>query len=165
MERLFFIVMIITFLVGCSKNETIPIISITDKTHEVISNQMNQDDDSLVWTEVQSNNHITVELSDSGEWSQQERTFLGEMIGSWLSEYTGEIINLTITDDDNQRKSDQEESFSIDLTGRTTYRSSSLISVVFQGMIHFKQTAHPNQVFFSVNFDPKTMKQVPFASL
>ena len=115
--------------------------------------------------EMQSKNRIAVEFHDTTKWSRQEQVFLEGMVESWLSEYTGEAIDLVITENDNRQESAWEESHMVDLTGETTYRSDSLVSVIFQGMISYKQASHPNHVFFSINFDPRTLEQVPFGSL
>lgn len=75
--------------------------------------------------------------------------------------------NLCLTESETDVKGDIKNysDYYIKVNSKISYNSNDLISIVFEGIVNKKATAHPYHLFFTFNFNPKTQKQVAFSDM
>lgn len=148
--------------VGCSNTEQIPSrYSETEKEYETVIPKT-EDCSGFVLVDETHQNSICVTWQNYIKPKTEEKEFLKKFVEDWLEEYTDESFSLTVGE--KRENTADLKGYYIELEGETTFRSDEFVSVVFQGMINAQNSAHPNHVFFSVNYDPVTQKEISFAS-
>ncbi len=111
-------------------------------------------------TESTSKNAISIKVPCFGTDNEALDRLMYEHVVGYLQNQSGIRFDLERSDTDPNVNIDGAYSdYSIQMDGRITYESEELISMVFEGMLNRRNSAHPTHLFFSLNVDKTTGKQ------
>lgn len=164
MKRTIFIFILIPMILsfGCSSITPPTISQETEETSELQSAETTV---YLTESSKETKNSVAVVFDEVEIRSDQEKNYLEKEVASWLKEMTDEDFSLVLSESTEKPNLDQYEKYYVDLTGKTTYRSETMTSVIFQGLIHLKSAAHPMHVFFSLNYHPDSLEPIHFSEI
>ena len=86
--------------------------------------------------------------------------FVEEIIAQYRPEATDLALELTPPE---HAPYWPDSDLALELTGRITFCSEELVSVVFEGLYNAKTAVHPTNLLISRNFDPQTGERIRFA--
>ena len=157
----FICVLILLFLFSGCSSAKVPISNSDNKETSSL-----QSDTAVYLTEIQnSKNNVAILFEDVEIYTDEEKNYFEREIAYWLKETTDEEFSLAFSENVKKPGLDNYEQYLVDLQGKTTYRSEQIASVIFQGMINLKSAAHPMHVFFSLNYNPKTLETIDFLDI
>lgn len=148
-------------------------IGCTDQ-REAFSTNMSQKDigEYLYLTEETDKNLISVQVPLVGIANQQTvNTFIKEQVYNELRRWLlPEEYNLkesaTPIENISERMDPSEYSAQyLHISSRLSFESEEFISIVFTGKYNLKSAAHPNDVFFSINVDVRSVERVGVADV
>lgn len=158
MKRLMFALVLSLALFGCSVAE-VPTVTQTNGVQEPTSVLY------LTQTQEDAKNVVAVSFAEVELHSEEEKEYCRKEISTWFKEMTDVEIPLAFSERSQKPDLNHYEQYLVDLSGKAVYRSEQMVSVIFQGMVNLKSAAHPMHVFFSINYDPNTLKTISFSDL
>lgn len=108
-------------------------------------------------------NVISFPIPTTKSMSAEEITFIQNFVQNKLLAMTGEKIELTPSSENVKNKEQAYSLYSILMETRITYESDTHISIVFNGLLNRKNSAHPTHWLFSLNYSPQTLQIIPFS--
>ena len=111
-----------------------------------------------------SDNQILIELPDvDNKNNEAEMVFIKDFIQCELELFTGEKLDLYYAYKEKDNVVSDYSNYCINIKSYVTFSSDDFVSIVFDGLLNQKNTAHPIRLFFTVNYNPQTLKNVPFS--
>lgn len=159
MRKIFIIVfcVILTFsFCACAKEESNQ--SKTSQTTSVYNEK------SVYLVKNSKEDIISVKLPTDYEYSEKQNKFISDFISSKINDISGETFELKNSKNEVEYNQDYTGYF-IEIESKTSFASDDIVSIVFTGLLNHKNAAHPINLFFALNFDPKTMNIVQFSSI
>ena len=95
--------------------------------------------------------------------SPEEMIFIQSIVQNRLLAMTGESMNLVASSEDVKDKDQIYDKYSILMESQITYESDNHISMVFNGLLNRRNSAHPIHWLFSINYNPQTLQIIPFS--
>jgi len=108
---------------------------------------------------------ISVHLPANESLTEENMRYIQSDIVSQIVTYTGEEFDLILSSSDVADKEREYTAHYLMLTSEVSYCTDDLVSITYKGMHNAKWAAHPTNVFFVQNFNPKTNKSVTFPQL
>lgn len=108
--------------------------------------------------DMSSQNSISLELPIICEENEQIKDFICEYLDEKIYEFCGERFDYIEQDTDMILSVDSE--YYIDLDCRTVYASESFASIIFEGFFNMENSAHPTNLFFTLNYSYETNESV-----
>lgn len=113
-----------------------------------------------------SENQILIELPDvDNKINETERVFIKDFIQCELELITGEKFDLCYACKENDDIVSDYSNYCINIKTYVMFSSDDFVSIVFDGLLNKKSTAHPVRLFFTLNYNPKTLKTIPFSNI
>ncbi len=114
-------------------------------------------------TEISKANLVSIKIPNIGA-----DELIYDHITSYLYDTCGlsefELIKSdSVSDEFNERfKNWDYTDYYVNIEGSVSKKSDDIISITFKGMYNYKTAAHPNHIFFTLNFDPVTGERIYF---
>lgn len=108
-------------------------------------------------------NLISLQNPSTEELNEKNTLLIEDFIQSKIKAFCGETFQLIQTKKDITNKNRDYSNYYIEVNFKISYISEDLVSVIFEGFLNKKETAHPYHLFFDFNFNPKTSKPVAFS--
>lgn len=158
MNRIVFCLLVCCILFGCSNTNTYTPSNSTESTNASTPGP------TTVGYLIQENaeNVISFPIPSGKSMSAEEVTFIQNFVQNKLLGMTGETINLTPSNEDVKNKDQEYSLYSILMESRLTYENDTHISIVFNGLLNRKGSAHPINWQFALNYNPQTLQIIPF---
>lgn len=141
-------------LMGC--HTVLPNMDSIDSTGQCAA------EDYLV--ELNEENRIIIKLPSIYQQSKDIGKQMEEHICRILENETGTKVTLThaqsVPEVDADWYSDGYSEYAIFLDSRLMLCNDEIVSVVFEGMMNYRYAAHPINLFFTLNYNPKTNREV-----
>lgn len=164
MKRIFVIISIFALMFvlnGCTttQSETSSNISSSDS----LSNELVEIDEPLFLIEESDKNVISVQVpvlitENDDKVNQVIHDYVENKIADiCLSEY-----NIVESSSDVSDKNAEYSQCYIDVKYRVSLNTENLVSIVFDGIYNYRSAAHPTNLFFTLNINPKTAETVEF---
>lgn len=150
-------VLLIVFACSCKTKENISEMSSTGTPAESKIK-------STYLVEENEENIISIKLPTDYAFNDAQNEFIADFVLSKICDISGKTFELTKSETAVEYNQNYSEYY-IDVESKTTYISDNIISIVFTGLYNKKSAAHPINLFFALNFDPKTMNIVQFSSI
>lgn len=159
-------VCVILFFAGCSRvdKETsshgAPVSPFFNEEQKTSTERKNENTRFLIENTAQNSISIALPVSESltGSHNLLMETFVCEKI----EDICDKEFTLTKAQTGLSEAERLCTDYYIDLSGSISYQSADTISVVFEGILNLKGTAHPTHLFFTLNFNPKTTEIISF---
>lgn len=114
--------------------------------------------------ELNEQNKVIIKLPSTYQQSKVIGNEMAEHISRILQNMTGTEFALTHTQEapevDSNWFLDGYSEYAISLESRVTLCNDEIVSVIFEGMLNYRSAAHPVHLFFTLNYDPKTNKEI-----
>ena len=107
-------------------------------------------------------NLISIQLPEAYKDDQETEQFIEEFILSKIKTFTTHDFKPIQANEMGIDFDKEYSNYRIQIESEIKLKSDTLVSIVFYGMINKWDTAHPNHVFFSLNFHPDTYEIVKF---
>lgn len=164
MKKIFVIIAIFALLLvmnGCNntKSETSSNISSSDS----LMNESVELDEPFFLIEESDKNIISVQVpvlrtENTDKVNQVIYDYIEDKIADiCLSEYNVIESNSDVSD----KNAEYSECY-IDVKYRVSLNTENLVSIVFDGIYNYRSAAHPTNLFFTLNINPKTAETVGF---
>ena len=157
MKKVGFWLIVLFFLSGCSNSITHGGQTTTEGTSGSTPNT----DPVCYLVQENSENLISVSIPNENNMSLEEIAFIQNFVQNKILIMTGERLYLTLSDKD-VKKEQEYSKYSILMESQVTYNSDTHISIVFNGLLNRKKSAHPIHWLFSLNYNPQTLQIISF---
>lgn len=150
MKKICLVTVLILFLTftGCSAKEN-------------SSKKLVEESKQLYVTEYNTNNYISIQIPNDC-FDEAQKTFIKEFVYKTFEVTTDNKFNLEYSTTKPKSEDVQEVEYYIEVETRVTYFTDEFVSVVFDGFFNKSHAAHPINLFFTLNFNPKTLERVYF---
>ena len=117
-------------------------------------------------TEHSEENVISIQLP---EFQSENGSKINQLVADYITQKINNICNsechLSPSKADIACTDTAYSKYFVDLTYRISYQSDDIISIIFEGKYNYKKAAHPTNIFFSLNIDPKNAQRVFFSEV
>ena len=160
MKSLIFFLITLCLLTGCSNsiadNHTNTIV---DTTLDFLST------DSVDYLiEDSEANIISIEIPHTNNMSPEETAFIQQLVRKRVQKMTGAELDLIPSNKTVESKDREYSQYCILMETQVTQNVDTHVSIVFNGYYNKKGSAHPINWLFSVNYDRKTLQEIPFSN-
>lgn len=154
MKKVLLIVLIFVSLLGCSDQSSNTSQNDSSQTFADSSSEYLFADTTECW--------VSVKLPLNAELNNKHKILIEEFVCSKIFEFIEETISLSRETEKHFCDSVEDYKHYIEIESDLAYSSENIVSVIFTGLFNEKNSAHPQQLFFTLNFNPKTLKTVYF---
>lgn len=121
--------------------------------------------ESCYLIEETNENIISIMIPYIQEIDDNNIFLIKDFVSSKIEKICGEAFHLTESKNGIVDKNKNYSNYYIEVSSKVSYISHDLISIVFEGVLNKKGTAHPCHLFFTFNFNSKTYKKVAFSDM
>lgn len=143
---------------------------VTDKTastdssdSKITETDILQKENYIFLTENTNKNLISIPIPTDASFDENTILFIKEFIENKFLDFFGEKFDLTLSKNDISNKNQEYSNYYIVMTSKISYASNELISIIFDGLVNERSAAHPIHEFFTINFNPATLKTISFS--
>lgn len=159
MKRFTSLLIVLFLLAGCSNSSVFD----NQNTTEGIGIDTPDTDPACYLIQENAENIISIPIPRTTNMSAEEITFVQILVQEKILAMIGEELDLIQSKESVKSKDQVYSQYRILMKSQITYEDDTHVSIIFNGLLENKSSAHPTHWLFSLNYNPQTLQTIPFS--